>query len=352
MSRVRTCCWICLLVHVIYGRPSVGIIRWDAWNKVSGYYDEISFYVQNDMSPSQFHYRLPFFASTSPNVSFDNNNQTIMDQEILYAHNAGIDYWAFDTYCKYGPNCSTTSKYCAQYANQSQCCKYCPEDPAYGLNKYLSSKYKHLINFTLVLLGSMPCDPANIDYYVSLMKQDTFQTVNINNTVRPLIYLFLFNDNEAEICGGWQASKQSFDNIRSAAMNAGLNNPYFVYMSGGVQIAYQHSSLLGFDAISSYAIGCGGNSPQCSSNGSDFSYLMDQNEKWWMTAYNDLYSVSKLGLIFKLVGIHGQDIKILHLGSVKVLGIINNQVQWNYNSLCKVHLILHVAIEILCRVKR
>ncbi len=68
------------------------------------------------------------------------------------------------------------------------------------------------------------------DYYVSLMKQDTFQTVVINNTARPLVYLFQFGQNEVDFCGGWNASKAAFNNIRKTAVNNGVNNPYFVYM--------------------------------------------------------------------------------------------------------------------------
>eukprot|EP01084_Bolivina_argentea_P038644 71467_1 len=231
------------------GRPTVGVIRWDAWNQVSGYYDEISSYVQNDMSPTHWHFRLPFFASTTPNVSFNNANQSIIDTEIQYAHSAGIDYFAFDTYCKYGKNCATNSTLCQFYCNTTSY-HYCPENPTYGLDLYLSSKYKHLVNFTLILLGSMPCDPLNIQRYIYLMKQDTFQTV-LNN--RPLIYLFQFKDNEAEQCGGWNAAKIAFDNIRNEAINNGLNNPYFVYMFRQIHNASINANKLGFDAISAYA---------------------------------------------------------------------------------------------------
>eukprot|EP01084_Bolivina_argentea_P272598 464173_1 len=272
-------------------RPTVGVIRWDAWNQVNDQYDEISYFVQNDMSPPQFHYRLPFFATTSPNVSFNNDNQTVMDKEIQYAHTAGIDYWAFDMYCPFKPNCVTSSPYCAQYANQTQCCRYCPEKPAYGLDLYLTSQYKHLINFTLLLLGSIPCNPTNIDYYVSLLKEPTYQTVTINNTVRPLIYLFMFHQNEVNFCGGWNKSKQAFDNIRTAVMNAGINNPYFVYMSQGINQAYEYADKLGFDAMSCYNVGAQG-----TVNGSAFNVLAQTNADWWNNAYkgsDNEYSVKK-----------------------------------------------------------
>ncbi|CAF3448436.1 unnamed protein product, partial [Rotaria sp. Silwood2] len=71
-------------------RPSVGVIRWDAWNQVHGQYDEISYYVHRDLSPTEFHYRIPFYVSVvSPNnISFNADQQSIIDQEILYAKHA------------------------------------------------------------------------------------------------------------------------------------------------------------------------------------------------------------------------------------------------------------------------
>lgn len=288
------------IIMSIETRPTVGIIRWDAFNQIDGHYDDVSKYVQNDMSPQQFHYRLPFFASITPNVSFNNDQQDIIDREILYAHNAGIDYFAFDTYCKYGPNCETNSPYCQQYANQTQCCDYCPQNPSYALDRYFESKHKNLINFTLILLGTIPCDPQFTDYYVSLMSDISYQTVTINNIVRPLVYLFMWGPPAAQFCGGWDKSKQAFDNIRNAAIKSGLNNPYFVYMFYDIQveIAYNFSSLLGFDAISLYAMACDENNGYCSANGTVYSSLATQNRNWWENAYsnrtNNKYNVSHM----------------------------------------------------------
>ena len=42
--------------------PTVGVIRWDAWNLFDGQWDPISFYSHRCLSPEKFHYRLPFFA--------------------------------------------------------------------------------------------------------------------------------------------------------------------------------------------------------------------------------------------------------------------------------------------------
>ena len=202
--------------------PTVGVIRWDAWNLVDGQYDQISYYSHRCLSAERYHYRLPFFAKVlSPtNTSYDGDMQSVMDQEILYAKHAGFDYWAFDTYCTYGPNCDTNSSYCLEYMKISS--TYCPLNPAYGLHRYLSSQYNSLIKFTRILLGSSPCDPAVQEGYLELMAHPQFQTVLDG---RPLLYLFQFGQQEAEFCGGgWSRSREVFNKFRQMAINRGNAN--------------------------------------------------------------------------------------------------------------------------------
>jgi len=213
---------LCSILIVIESadRPSVGVIRWDAWDQFNGQYDPISYYLHRALSPDEFHYRIPFFGSvTGPNnISFNGDQQWIMDQEILYAKHAGIDYWAFDTYCTFGENCSTNNTFCQQYYQQTSHL-YCPRNPAYGLNLYLSSSYRSLVNFTFVLLGSSPCDVTFQQQYIELMKHKEFQTVKGG---RPLLYLFQFDDAEANKCGGgWQGSGEVFNKFRQLVTSQG-----------------------------------------------------------------------------------------------------------------------------------
>jgi hypothetical protein len=229
-------------------RPTVGVIRWDAWNLVNGQYDEISFYSHRAMSPEHFHYRLPFFAKIDAdgNVTYNADSQAIMDQEILYAKFAGIDYWAFDVYCAFGANCTTNSPYCAQYFQQTSN-RYCPRFPAYGLFRYLSSQYVSLINFTFVLLGSSPCGDEFQEWYLELMTHPQFQTVLGG---RPLIYLFQFDDQEAQACGGgWEGSLKVFNNFRQKAIDRGTyrkNNK--IYTSIFIFVCFRFAeSIFGFN---------------------------------------------------------------------------------------------------------
>ncbi|CAF1124312.1 unnamed protein product [Rotaria sordida] len=263
----------------INNRPSVGVIRWDAWNLFNSQYDPISFYLHRALSPEKFHYRIPFYATvlSSTNISFNGDLQSVMDQEILYAKHAGIDYWAFDTYCQFGINCTTNNTYCIQYYKQTSN-QYCPQNPSYGLNLYLSSVYKSLINFTLILLGSSPCDITFQQHYIDLMKLPQFQTVLGG---RPLVYLFQFDNAEADICGcGWSGSGQIFNKFRQMAISQGLQNPYMVLMDFNVATVQSHASMLGFDAISTYAL------PGGTLDGTPFVELFHSAQQWWQSAHN------------------------------------------------------------------
>ncbi|CAF3697239.1 unnamed protein product [Rotaria sp. Silwood1] len=260
-------------------RPSIGVIRWDAWNLVNGQYDAISFYLHRALSPEKFHYRIPFYASVlSPtNISFNGDLQSVMDLEILFAKHAGIDYWAFDTYCQFGINCTTNNTYCTQYYQQTSN-QYCPRNPAYGLNLYLSSVYKSLLNFTLILLGSSPCDVTFQQHYIDLMKDSQFQTVLGG---RPLLYLFQFDNAEANLCGGgWLGSGLVFQKFRQRAISQGLKNPYMVLMDFNVATVQSHASMLGFDAISTYAL------PGGTIDGTPFVELLHSAQQWWQSAHD------------------------------------------------------------------
>ncbi|CAF1119028.1 unnamed protein product [Adineta steineri] len=245
-------------------RPTVGVIRWDAWNLFNNQYDPISYYLHRALTPEEFHFRIPFYGSVhSPtNISFNGDIQNVMDQEILYAKHAGIDYWAFDTYCTFGSNCTTNNTYCTQYYKQTSN-QYCPRNPAYGLDLYLSS--------------SSPCDVTFQQQYIDLMKQPQFQTVLGG---RPLLYLFQFDNAEADICGGgWPGSGQVFQKFRQLAISQGLQNPYMVLMDFDVATVQSHASMLEFDAISTYAL------PGGTNEGTPFVELLHSAQQWWQSAH-------------------------------------------------------------------
>ena len=113
----------------------------DAWNQFpNGSYDDVSKWNQMDVSVKEWQGRLPFFGKIDADGAavFNEDDQDVMDQEILYASKAGLSYFAFDTYCQYPrdvdiPQCQF---YFDTYAS------YMPSKPAYALDRYLASKHR------------------------------------------------------------------------------------------------------------------------------------------------------------------------------------------------------------------
>lgn len=199
-------------------RPLLGVIRWDAWSggRVTGE-------VERSLGPKKYHFRLPFFAKavSDEKVEIQGGTKEVMDREIAYAAEAGIDYWAFLIYPE---------------ANEM----------TVALMNYLASKEKDRINFATVLHHQLDCRkedwPAFQARLVGLWEEPTYQTVLGG---RPLVYMFHTNLKESE---AWR-----FKSLREAAKAAGLKDPYLVYMGFNPKADWPKAKALGFDALSAYA---------------------------------------------------------------------------------------------------
>jgi hypothetical protein len=196
--------------------------------------------VERTLSPAHWHYRLPFFG-----VEIDENlvqargaTQEIIDQEIEYASQAGLDYWAF---VFYKPDSGLDA----------------------GRNLYLSSTRRSEINFCLVIdSGSHLADAEMRALFINYFKMAEYQTV-IDG--RPLFYIFSTNG----------LNKDGIDTFKNEVRTAGLPAPYFVFMgwsSAEVAIAIEANGL---DAGSQYA--------QLGSNGAPFAQMTRHAEIAWET---------------------------------------------------------------------
>jgi hypothetical protein len=175
------------------GRPLVGTIRWDAWHGDQGMPGRA---VEKSLGPKEWRYRMPFFAKILPdgNVELRGDTQEIMDREIEYASAAGLDYWAFLTYG--------------------------PQDPmSRGFQLYLSSAKKEKVRFCVILHHlDLKDRKAEISRLTALLKESTNQKVLGG---QPLVFSFQ--------CA---AERDFYDDLRKAAMAAGLKEPFFVYQGG------------------------------------------------------------------------------------------------------------------------
>src|SRR5579862_1813412 len=208
--------------------PQVGAIRWDAWQDTVTN-DRILPTDITDLGPHQWHYRLPFFAQVtgSNSVSINGNSQSIMDQEIIYAANAGIGYWAFDI----APATGASS------------------GMGIGLHLYFNSAFKSRINFAGILEGNAINDISGqglwsnqVVRYVNYFKDPSYQKVLGN---RPLFYVL-----EPVTATNIAAVDADIVQLRVASTNAGLGSPYIVDLAGSLTTLTNY----GFDALSAYDI--------------------------------------------------------------------------------------------------
>lgn len=222
----------------------VGAIRWDAWvGEMPTFGDSTSenrvgLVVERTLGPNHWHYRLPFFGLElgENQVQARGATQEIIDQEIAYAKDAGLDYWAFVYY-----------------------------PPGSGLdtarNLYLSSDQRDEINFSLIYDSPGHFIEAGsrqllIDYF----KLPNYQKVLDG---RPLLFIF----------GNNGLSKEGIDLLRSSALEAGLSTPYIVYMGWSPTEVKANIEAHGLDAGSAYA--------QPGNNGQPFWELARAAERGW-----------------------------------------------------------------------
>ncbi len=211
-----------------HGRPLVGAIRWDAWQENG----DIQATVERTLGPSHWHYRLPFFARVtgSNSVAINGNTPAIMNQEINYAADAGIDYWAFVIY----PDAIGMS---------------------HGLHRYLSSPIKHRINFALNLQGGWVAGTtedwdAQLTRYLKYFEDPAYQKVLGN---RPLVFLFNRIPPTPKFPDA-AAVAAAIRQLRTVTTNAGLGNPYIVFQGWNAKNDFTTMREYELDAIGAYAV--------------------------------------------------------------------------------------------------
>lgn len=209
-------------------KPLVGTVRWDGLFAGSEY--------AKLLMPQEYRYRLPFYTQWKDGApSVNGDNQSVMDQEIAYAKEAGLNYWAFCYYYPHEPKWADSDKY------------------NYGLKRYLSSKHKNDIDFCLIISGGGhegPTEqwPTTVKTLAKLFADPSYQTVADG---RPLVFIFI-PDQFINDFGSAQAAKQALASLRKAATDAGCRPAYIVCMVWNASQGADYVNNVGFDAISAY----------------------------------------------------------------------------------------------------
>lgn len=169
-----------------------------------------------------------------------------MDQEIAYARQAGLDYWAFVTYGE-------------------------SDSMSLGLKQYLASSHRDQINFCLINEGARWKDPEFVRRSVRLVSEPGYQTVLDG---RPLFYLGFIDEKLVDSFGGAKAFRVLVDDFRRQVTANGSKQPYVVIMDHDPARGEHWRSEFGADAISSYAA-------QGNAAGGSYADLTDFAEKFW-----------------------------------------------------------------------
>lgn len=206
-------------------RPIVGAWRWDAWYGQG----EPTKTPEASLAPPKYHFRLPWFAQIvgEGKVEINGDSQAIMDQEIAYAVEAGLDYWAFLTWWD-------ETEDMADY--QIALRRYRAAQDKRGLRYCLVSEGFRLDSFTI--LGA--------DRWSRLIEH--FQDPNYQTVLdgRPLLYIL----GRPKLLG-----KKEFQQLGDAAVAAGLKRPYLVLMGTKAERDLKDLEALGFDALWLHHVG-------------------------------------------------------------------------------------------------
>ena len=194
---------------------SIGAIRWDAWvspdcetRNVGASHGGAQ--VCRTLTPAKCHCRAPYFAKLYINgpVSLPDYTQEQLDEEILMAADAGIDYFA---YC--------------WYSNQSEM--------SWARRFHAKSQYKNKVKFASI---SIPNDPEETSELIELMQQDFYFKIPDG---RPLLFVYT----EADI-------REKVNFVRETCRQKGYLQPYLALMGSSPE----HAREMDGDAISDYAL--------------------------------------------------------------------------------------------------
>lgn len=198
---------------------TVGAIRWDAWygepRKADG--SEVTQQVEKTLSPAKYHFRVPFFGTIEADgtVKFNEYTQAIFDQEILYAADAGIAYWAYVWY-----------------------------DPSAGLSKarqlHVNSPYKDRVKMCSIFDANAINNPDIQREVKNLLKDSCWMTVQGG---RPLMFYMIGQSTQDSI-------KKDISFYRAACEEMGIPAPFVALM--GANNSTMNATVA--DCISDYTV--------------------------------------------------------------------------------------------------
>lgn len=196
-----------------------GAIRWDCWLNTGVSAGNVM-QIEKTLSPAKYHFRAPFFANIEEDgsVKMPRPAQEIFDQEMLYAKEAGINYFA---YLWYDGEMSAARKL------------------------HPTSKYKDDVKMVMMLSSTSFNKTVARNEIIEHFQQSYYFKVFDG---RPLMYYYLNTRNKnSEL----QAAKKEIKYYRAKCEELGIPAPYVVIMN----VSGQEAINVYGDAFSRYSVG-------------------------------------------------------------------------------------------------
>lgn len=250
-------------------RPLLGVQRWDMYSgKGATQQQELGYLLgkQGFLKPAQWHDRAPFFCRLTKDVPkikhprdagplwfnhpFDKRRlQRVMDEEIRFAHDAGIDFFIYHGPTRVLQNngwelLNNLDAHMASKLPEAKKMKFVWALYGNGAMQYTRSKVTRMMDET-----------------IQYVKRPNWQTVMQGRPLIPVLWPDNFKKQlEAAEGDERMTSREFVQYVRARVKAAGLKNPYIVGMSVPARsyLRAEEWKRDGYDAFSDYAGGYGG----------------------------------------------------------------------------------------------
>ena len=218
-----------------------GAIRWDCWYNTGVSAGNVM-QVEKTLSPAEYHFRAPFFANIEEDgsIKMPRPSQEIFDQEMKYAMEGGVDYFA---YLWYEGEMSAARK------------------------MHPTSKYKDDVKMTIMLDGNSIGKSSARNEILSYLNQSFYFKVLDG---RPLMYYYINTNNKNS---NLMAAQNEIKYYRAKCEELGIPAPFAVVMN----VSGPESTKIYGDAISRYSVG--------GTSDKTFNQFIDGVQKTW-ESYN------------------------------------------------------------------
>jgi len=221
----------------------VGVVNWDCSVPSSTFFGKAS---TRALGPEKYRDRTPYYANATGCGAIDYHERTLeeYEQEMRYALDAGIDYFAYCWYDRTPPPGSLPDATAASRAADGHL-----QELTRARELHARSGLRTVLGFCAILVVTHPYSDAELEALADSMRDPGYEKID----GRPLVYAYV---------GPW---REPVARLRSICRRKGVPDPYVALMCGGRNVPGAEETD-GADALTAYA---------CPAQAETFAALVD-----------------------------------------------------------------------------